>query len=171
MNAKTKVQYKRHKIYKWIALFAKIISKPLLELLLAGAIASSLFQRIFGQTSGTFVATLLSLIIYYAIIFIFNRHNFDTKGSLFKGVAVYILVVIFLLMIESYCQGRLQNTFYGVIYHLEDLSNLNIESAQHPYVYVGLGLGVQLMFSMITGYIIFILYKNVLSNPEVLDKI
>lgn len=161
-------QFKHHKNYRWIALFAKLIAGPLFTFL---------FQRITilmpssQQTVGTFLSTTLTLVVYYGIIFLLNRYrNFEERPPIGKTIAVYTLVIIILMGLESTYAGRIQN----LLYYITNLGYDGIISAatvKSPLVYYLLGLGVHFVFGYITGVLLFVLFKKVLSKEEVLEKI
>ncbi|MCQ2796259.1 MAG: hypothetical protein MJ213_02970 [Bacilli bacterium] len=168
---KPKSQFKHHKGYRWIALFAKLLAGPLF----AYAFSGITYPMPYGhQTIGTFLSTTLTLVVYYGIIFVLNRHrNFEEKPPLGKPLAVYILVILNLMSIESAFSGVIQNFFYnitgfGLINPNEVISIANVNN---KLVYNLIGMGVHFVFGYITGILIFVLFKHVLSKEEVLAKI
>lgn len=164
-------QFKHHKLYRWIALFAK---------LLAGPLFTYLFQRLtnpmpYGyQSIGTFLSTTLTLVVYYGIIFSLNRHlNFEEKPPLGKPLAVYILVILIFMSLESTFSGVIQNFFYNVtgLGLIDPNKVISISNVNSPLAYNLIGMAVHFVFGYITGILIFVLFKFVLSKQEVLEKI
>lgn len=164
-------RFKHHKIYRWIALFAKLLAGPLFTFLF-----SSLTMPLpYGyQTLGTFLSTTLTLVVYYGIIFVLNRYkNFEERPPLGKPLAVYILVIIILMTLESMYAGVIQN----ILYDLTGLglkageTVISISTVNNQLIYSLLGTGVHFIFGYITGILIFVLFKRVLTKEEVLEKI
>ena len=167
---KPKSQFKHHKGYRWIALFAKLLAGPLFTYAF-----SSLTAPWYGnQTLGTFLSTTLTLVVYYGIIFGLNRHrNFEDKPPLAKPLAVYILVILILMSLESTYSGIIQNFFYDLT-HLGLKAGetiISVKTVMNPLAYNLIGMGVHFVFGYITGILIFVLFKFVLSKQEVLEKI
>lgn len=168
---KPESQFKHHKGYRWIALFAKLLAGPLFTYMFSGL---TIHLRYSNQTLGTFLSTTLTLVVYYGIIFVLNRHrNFEEKPPLGKTLAVYILVIIILMGIESTYSGTIQNFFYRVtnIGLLPGETIISVATVKDPLIYNLIGLGVHFVFGYITGILIFVLFKYVLSREEVLAKI
>lgn len=168
---KSKSQFKHHKGYRWIALFAKLLAGPLFAYLFQSIVTPMPYGY---QTIGTFLSTTLTLVVYYGIIFALNRHlNFEEKPPLAKPLAVYILLILILMSIESAFSGVIQNFFYKVTgFGLIDPEGIIcISNVKNQLVYSLIGTGVHFVFGYITGILIFILFKHVLSREEVLAKI
>lgn len=168
---KPKSQFKHHKGYRWIALFAKLLAGPLFAYLFQSIVTPMPYGH---QTIGTFLSTTLTLVVYYGIIFALNRHlNFEEKPPLAKPLAVYILVILILMSIESAFSGAIQNFFYNVtgIGLIPGETVPSVTTVNDPLIYNLIGTGVHFVFGYITGILIYILFKHVLSREEVLAKI
>lgn len=169
--AKYKSQFKHHKGYRWIALFAKIIAGPLFTYAFSGL---TMLMPYYHQTVGSFLSTTLTLVVYYGIIFLLNRYkNFEERPPLGKTIAVYTLVVLILMALESTYAGVIQNIIYRATgYGLIDPSAaISVANVKNPLIYNLLGIGVHFVFGYITGIILFLLFKHVLSKEDKLAKV
>lgn len=169
--AKYKSQFKHHKGYRWIALFAKILAGPLFTYAFSGLTMLMPYQH---QTVGTFLSTTLTLVVYYGIIFLLNRYkNFEERPPLGKTIAVYTLVVLILMALESAYAGIIQNALYKVtgLGLIDPTVPPSIRNVNDPLVYNLLGIGVHFVFGYITGIILFLLFKHVLSKEDKLAKV
>ncbi len=175
MANKNDKQFKSHKIYRWIALFVKLISLPLLNLAFIGLTRPMTLPISQGQsTLGHFLALLISLILYFSIIFILNRKfNFYCKTDLKKSIAVYVLVALFLFSIELIYANPLKNYIYKLTkLGLKDGATVaSFATVNNIWAYLGINLGVTLLFSTISKNVIFLLFKKVLTKDNVLAKI
>lgn len=170
MNVKTSTQFKKHKKYRWIALFIKLALSPILALAFA-RLTPVIFPKS-SQTLGSTLATLVTLMIYYGIIFFLNRwRNFKTDNDLYKSVTIYIVVIVFLITIESLTSGTLQNLLYKACHLPYEGESLTILTATNKLAYLGFGFLIQFAFGYVTGIILFLLFKYVLSKKQVLEKI
>lgn len=174
-NNKTDKQFKSHKIYRWIALFVKLISLPLLQLVFIKLTRPVTLPISGGQSSlGHFLALLISLILYYSIIFTLNRKfNFQCKTDLKKSIAIYILVALFLFSIELIYANPIKNYLYNLTkLGLKDGATVaSFKTVNNVWAFMGINLGVTLIFSTISKNIIFLLFKKVLTKDSVLAKI
>ena len=167
--AKPKSQFKHHKGYRWIALFAKLLAGPLFTYLFADLVIKMPYSQ---QTLGTFLSTTLTLVVYYGIIFTLNRYrNFEEKPPLAKALAVYILVVLIFMTLESMYAGWIQNYLYYITGFGYRNAIISASTVVNPTVYYLIGLLVHFVFGYITGILLFVLFKRVLSKEEVLAKI
>lgn len=168
-------QFKSHKIYRWIALFVKLISLPIFQLLFIKLTRPVTLPISHGQSSlGAFLALLISLILYFSIIFILNwKFNFHCNTDLKKSIAVYILVAIFLFSLELLYANPLKNYLYNLTpLGLKDPSlPASFKNVNNVAAFMGISLGVTLLFSTISKNVIFLLFKKVLSKDEVLARI
>ncbi|MCQ2752943.1 MAG: hypothetical protein MJ207_02800 [Bacilli bacterium] len=168
MEISTKKQYKRHKLYRWIALFIKIFSIPSLQYVFyrfKGVIVLPLSHQ--SMALSAFLSTLTALIIYYGVIFILDRKfNFHSKAPLGKSIRIYAIVVLILLTIESVYSVPLQNMLYRATHFgLKDPSlPIIVSNVKAPLIYLLLGFGVQFAFSLVTSVIIFNLFRFVLNQ-------
>lgn len=172
-DPRTKAMYKRHKIYRWIALFAKIISIPLLQFAFHNTTGTITLPFTGTQSRSAFLSTLCALIIYYSIVFILNRKmNFKSQTSLAKSIAVYTIVVIILVTLEAVYASPLQNILYRDVLHLPFSGEVvSAGTVEVPLAYLCLGFAIQLGFSFITGIILFNLFRSVLNRQDRLDQI
>lgn len=169
-------RFKNHKKYRWIALFAKLASVAIFTYVFGRLTMKVTIPGLETQTLGTLLTTIGSLVIYYGIIFILNRYrNFRSNTDLGKSIAVYTLVVLILMSLESAYSGVLQNMIYRIAFGPSGIIDvqeaISITNVTHQGLYLLLGFGVHLAFSFVTGIIIYILYKKVLDRQEVLDQI
>ena len=161
-------QFKHHKIYRWIALFAKLLAGPLFTYVFSSL---TILMPSQNQTVGTFLSTTLTLVVYYGIIFCLNRYkNFEERPPIAKPLAVYILVVIIFISLESTFSGTIQNSLYYVMGFKYD-KIISASTVANPGIYYLLGLLVHFIFGYVTGIILFLLFKNVLTKERVLAKI
>jgi len=176
MKAKTSdQQFKSHKIYRWIALFVKLGSLPLLQLVFIKLTKPMTLPISGGQsTVGQFLALFISLTLYFSIIFILNRKfNFHSKTDLKKCIAVYVLVAIILFSIELIYANPFKNYFYSLTkLGLKDGATVaSFGTVKNIWAFMGISLGVTLIFSTISKNVIFLLFKKVLTKDEVLARI
>ena len=168
MAKKKDKQFKHHKIYRWIALFAKLLAGPLFTYVFSNL---TMLMPSQNQTVGTFLSTTLTLVVYYGIIFCLNRYkNFEERPPLAKPLAVYILVVIIFMSLESTFAGTIQNSLYYVTGLGYD-KIISASTVASQLIYYLLGLLVHFIFGYITGIILFLLFKNVLTKEDKLAKI
>ncbi|MCQ2794662.1 MAG: hypothetical protein MJ214_00380 [Bacilli bacterium] len=164
-------QFKHHKIYRWIALFAKLLAGPLFAYAFSGIVAPMPYGH---QTIGTFLSTTLTLVVYYGVIFALNRYkNFEERPPIGKPLAVYILVILILMGLESAYAGVIQNELYKItgLGLVDPTLPVSISNASSQLIYNLIGMGVHFVFGYITGILLFVLFKKVLTKEEVLAKI
>jgi len=175
MATRSEQQYKSLKFSRWVALFIKIITLPILQVVFVGLKKPMILPITKGEsTQGQFLALFITLIIYYGVIFVINRNiNFKQKTDLKKSLAVYILVVLILFTLEQMYANPVRNALYNLTpFGLKDPSAIaSIANAKNQWVYLGISLGVTLAISLITKRITFWLFKYVLSNQKRLDQI
>ncbi|MCQ2792299.1 MAG: hypothetical protein MJ208_02115 [Bacilli bacterium] len=167
-------EFKHHKKYRWIALFFKLIAGPIFTFVFQGLTMPIQTSPSESQTLGTFLSTTLTLVVYYGIIFALNRYrNFRCHTSLKKSLAVYILVVINLMAIEATFSGSIQNILYSLTHIglVEGQTVISITTVKSPLAYLGIGFLVHFLFGYVTGILLYLLFKNVLSNKDKLARI
>lgn len=170
MDKVTKKKYRHHKLFRWIALFVKILSIPLLQFIFIG-FRKEITLPLSHQTMAlsAFLSTAVALFIYYTIIFLLDRRfNFHVDNSGSKAFLIYWLVVSVLLVLESVYSTPLQNALYRLtgLGLVSGETVIMLATVTNKLVYLLLGFLVQFLFGLLTSIIVFNLFRFLLGRRD-----
>ena len=149
-----------------VSLYAMLISRLILDLLMKNLTTPVNIAPFPSQALGSFLAFLISNILCKTVAYILNRKKtFRSDSNAVFSVVVYVVMVVALIVVETIVGTPLQNEFYILFGGKWAGNALNTSSVLKPTMYQLCGSLAIISCGLVDSIIVFLVEKYVIMKP------